>query len=437
MTTGKKILAVVLSIVLVLVGCGVVYVFGIRASIAGDSIDENNLSTAKLPKGIVNYALFGVDARAGVDGDRSDTIMIISVNYKSGKITTTSIQRDTMARIPKSKKNDETFTKINAAYSYGGPQLALKTLNQNFDLNITDYVTVGFEGMQQLVDTLGGVTVNITDDKVVKYTNKYIDESVPDHSQDVKLGKNHLNGLQALCYSRNRYSDSDFGRAQRQREIFKKIFKKLSKANTMTLLNTASKIYPYIKTSMSMNEISSLISGYMKMDNKKMSDGAIPIEGAYAYKAINGQDTTIPNTLRSNAIALHQAIYGKDVDYTPSATVNEISDAIVSRTGIGTYSGSAPSSSTATTTDNTTNSNTGSTGTTNTYNNSSSSTSSNASASSSSRSRTHNQTSGGYKSNGNPPNQESNAKTNDNELKNTPRNQPPATEPEAENPNEL
>lgn len=349
MTTGKKILAVVLSIVLVLVGCGVVYVFGIRASIAGDDLDASTLSTAKLPRGTVNYALFGVDARAGVDGDRSDTIMIVSVNYKSGKITTTSIQRDTLVRIPKSKKYDETYTKINAAYSYGGPRLAVKTINENFDMNITDYVTVGFESMQQVVDTLGGVTVNITDESVVTYTNKYIDESVPDHSQDVSLGKNKLNGLQALAYSRNRYSDNDFGRAKRQRQIFRKIFTKLKKADTLTLISLVTKIYPYIKTSLSMNEITSFAQGYMNMDHKRISGGAIPVEGKYTFMPIGGADTTIPVTLADNATALHQMIYGENVSYTPSATVDEISDAIVARTGAGTYTGSAGNTGTYTT----------------------------------------------------------------------------------------
>lgn len=338
MSLGKKILAIVLSVVLVVIGCGAVYIFGIRASIAGDALDESNLSTANLPKGTVNYAVFGVDARAGVDGDRSDTIMIVSINYKSGKVVTTSVQRDTMARIPESKKNDVSYEKINAAYSYGGPQLAIKTLNENFDLNITDYVTIGFDSMVDMVNALGGIDITINDERILRYTNILIDESVPDHSQDLKLGKNHLNGIQALSYARNRHSDDDFGRTQRQREVFRKIFKKLSKADTLTLIDLVTKIYPYVKTSMTVNEMSSFAQGYMKMDNKRITEFRVPMDNYYENAMIGGAAYLVPKTLRDNAIQLHQAIYGKNVDYTPSATLNEISDAIVNRTGIGTLS---------------------------------------------------------------------------------------------------
>ena len=99
---------------------------------------------------VVNIAVFGLDGRDDVDGDRSDTIMIATLNFKTGNIKVTSVMRDLMVKIPESKKNDVSYEKINAAYDYGGAALAVKTLNENFDLNISDYVTVNFDC---LVDT--------------------------------------------------------------------------------------------------------------------------------------------------------------------------------------------------------------------------------------------------------------------------------------------
>ena len=170
MSLGKKILAVVLSALLLVVGSGAVYLFNIRSSISGASIDDKDVSVNKyLNHDIVNIALFGVDGRPDVEGNRSDTIMIASVNFKTGKTVLTSIQRDTIARIPKNSTiKKESYTKINAAYSYGGPELAIKTINENFDLNVTDYVTISFQCMIDSVNAVGGVNINIESDSILK-----------------------------------------------------------------------------------------------------------------------------------------------------------------------------------------------------------------------------------------------------------------------------
>lgn len=350
MTVGKKILAVVLSAVLLVIGSGAVYIFNIKSNISGTSINEKDVSVNKyLNHDIVNLALFGVDGRADVEGSRSDTIMIASINFKSGKVVLTSIQRDTLARIPKNSTiKTDSYTKINAAYSYGGPELSIKTLNENYDLNITDYVTISFQCMIDAVNAVGGINVNIKDDSILKYTNKYINDYNRLNNTSAKTlthtGKNHLNGIQALAYSRNRYSDSDFGRTERQREVFGLVFKKMTKLSSLQLAGLITKISPNIKTSMSTTELTTMLQGYMQMKNKKIVNEHVPFDNYYAYVTYEG-DSIAPKSLTDNVIQLHQAIYGTKKSYTPSQTVNEISDGIVRRTGVGTLTGTTSGSS--------------------------------------------------------------------------------------------
>jgi LCP family protein required for cell wall assembly len=350
MSVGKKILAVVLSAILLVVGSGAVYLFNIRSSISGASIDDSAVSVNKyLNHDVINLALFGVDGRPDVEGNRSDTIMIVSINFKTGKTVLTSIQRDTIARIPKNSTiKKESYTKINAAYSYGGPELAVKTINENYDLNITDYITISFQCMIDSVNAVGGVTINIKDDSILKYTNKYINDYNQLNNTHAKTlthtGKNHLNGIQALAYSRNRYSDNDFGRTERQREVFNKVFNKLAKLSSLKLANLVTKIYPNIRTSMSTTELSTMLRGYMQLDSKKLINQHVPFDNYYAFVTYEGSSIA-PKTLVDNVIQLHQAIYGTEKSYTPSDTVNEISDGIVRRTGVGTLTGTTSADS--------------------------------------------------------------------------------------------
>lgn len=344
MSLGKKILAVVLSALLLIVGSGAVYLFNIRSSISGATIDDKDVSVNKyLNHNIVNIALFGVDGRPDVEGNRSDTIMIASVNFKTGKTVLTSVQRDTIVRIPKNSTiKKESYTKINAAYSYGGPELAIKTINENFDLNVTDYVTISFQCMIDSVNAVGGVNINIESDSILKYTNKYINDYNRLNNTHAKTlthtGKNHLNGIQALAYSRNRYSDNDFGRTERQRKVFNQIFKKMTKLSSLKLANLITKIYPNIRTSMSTTELSTLLRGYMQMKNKNLTDQHVPYDNYYAFVNYEGSSIA-PKTLVDNVTLMHQSIYGTKKAYTPSDTVNEISDGIVRRSGVGTLTG--------------------------------------------------------------------------------------------------
>lgn len=353
MSLKRKILAIVLSLLLVAGGSSAVYAYGIISTVSGDTLDESTLSINDLlSEDTVNIALFGIDGRDDVEGDRSDTIMIASINFKTGEIKITSIMRDLMVQIPAGTNNDVTYEKINAAYQYGGAQQAVQTLNENFDLNITDYIVVNFDCLVDTVDALGGVDINVQNDDVLYWTNQYImDVNDKTHHADPFLettGANHMTGVQALAYCRNRYSDDDYGRTERQREVVQQIFNKATSADLLTTVNVIGRIYPYISTSLSLQEMSTYAKGYMALENKSFVSKRVPFDEYNTTGDINGVSYVIPVTLRDNTIALHKLIYGDDVSYTPSDKVNQISNRITQLSGYGSGSSSGESTSSGT-----------------------------------------------------------------------------------------
>lgn len=338
MNLKAKIISVILTCLFVIVGSGGVYAYTIINQISGTQLDETDLNiNTNLTEDVVNIALFGVDGRDDVDGDRSDTIMIASVNFKDGSIKVISIMRDLLVEIPEGEKNNTTYEKINAAYQYGGPQLAVKTLNQNFDLNIRDYVVVNFDCLVDTVDAVGGVEIDIKDDSILYWTNQYImDVNDKVHKSDPFLettGPQTLTGVQALAYCRNRYSDSDYGRTQRQREVVEQIAGKVFNIDLLTAINLMGKIYPYVTTSLSLQEMTTYAKAFMSLENKSFVDFRVPTDQLLAEETIDGIWYMLPNSLADNAVVLHKFLYGAEADtYTPSERLMEISQYIA---GIG------------------------------------------------------------------------------------------------------
>lgn len=319
----KKIALIALFLLVSFIGAGLVYgyntLYQINEMISEPKLEEGNLDiNYDLDIDTVNIAVFGIDGRSDVDGDRSDTIMIVSLDFRNGNVRVSSVMRDLLVYIPESKKTNETYNKINAAYSYGGPELAVKTLNQNFDLNISDYVIVNFDCMVDTVDALGGVEIDIQSESILDWTNKYIDDvNEKVEKSDPKLeeiGPQVVTGVQALAYSRNRYSDDDFHRTQRQREVVRGIAQKAFSIDIMTGVNLLSKIYPYVQTTLSINEITSYAKAFLGSTDKAFYEFRIPTDTNVLTTMIDGISYVVPNTLYDNVIALHDFIYGPVVD---------------------------------------------------------------------------------------------------------------------------
>ena len=225
---------------------------------------------------VVNIALFGLDAREpDTFTGLSDSIMILSLNSETKKIKLFSVMRDSLVAIEKNGKTS--YTKINSAYLQGGPQLAIKTLNQNFGLDISEYATVNFYGLTKIIDAVGTIDITLTDAEVTAHgtthqsgINDYIREICLHMGLDYEQykvttpGLIHANGVQAVAYSRIRYvkniwgGSDDFGRTDRQQYVMEQLFQKaltMDKANYVSLAKAAA---PYMETSLSYNEIMGL-----------------------------------------------------------------------------------------------------------------------------------------------------------------------------------
>ena len=282
-------------------------------------------------KGYRNIALFGVDSTSGAltKNTRSDSIMIASINQDTGECKLVSVYRDTYLNL-----SNDTYNKCNAAYAKGGPEMAINMLNMNLDMNITDFVTVGFAGLTDTVDALGGVWIDV-DDAEIKHVNSYQQTMAEDLKRSYtpvsSTGYQLLNGLQATGYCRVRYTaGDDFKRAERQREVLSAIADQAKKASLSQLTATANSVFEETYTSLDLSEITEMLGN---VGNYYISDKAgFPQETNRATGTIGSKGScVIPVSLEDNVKWLHQFLFN-DYDYEPSSTVKECSEKIYSDT---------------------------------------------------------------------------------------------------------
>lgn len=278
-----------------------------------------------------NIALLGIDSRAddyGL-GNRSDCIIIASLNENTKEIKLISVYRDTYVYVM--EKGKQKLDKITHAYSYGGPQNTLKSLNEALDLNITEYVTVNFDAVIAAVDALGGVDIKI-DSSELEYINGYIDSLIKTSgiksTHITKTGTQTLDGVQAVAYSRIRYtSGGDYKRTERMRTVVMAMFNKAKTLGIGQLNKFADLILPKISTNISAGEIWELapsIASYKVTEQ---------LGWPYETKGITlDRWYGIPITLETNVIQLHKEAFGQE-NYVASDTVKEMSEAIIKKTG--------------------------------------------------------------------------------------------------------
>ncbi len=266
---------------------------------------------------VKNILLIGADKEKG-GASRSDSIMIASVNKKTGRITVVSILRDTHLDVP-----DHRESKINAAYAWGGANLLVQTVEQNFGIKIDDYATVNFEMFTALIDGLGGIEVDVTEDEAdyINNRHRYGKEEKP---EPVESGENvHLTGYQALWYARIRKLDSDFNRTERQRKVISAIVKdvkgKLNPVEIFGLISTAKEVAPYIETTLSTADFWSLIFSLMSCVTKSGTDmdkllatGQLPFEDTWWYSS-EWDGSSISLDLEENREKLYELLYEEPV----------------------------------------------------------------------------------------------------------------------------
>ena len=272
------ILGVVISILLVTIGG--IYSYGnhLFNKIEKIEIDKSDVGIkdeveeklSAYSDSVINIALFGIDAEEGGVG-RSDSIIIATIDTTHKKLKLTSIMRDSYVTIE--GHGDD---KINHAYAFGGPQLAIKTLNENFDLNIDDFVAVNFTTLPKIIDMLGGVTIDITSEEVSHIPG--IDTA----------GTYTLTGEQALAYSRIRYaSGGDYVRTDRQRTVLSKVFEKILSINFTQYPSLLSEILPMVQTNLDYSEILNLGNEVLKMGVTTLEQERFPRGGYCEGKMID------------------------------------------------------------------------------------------------------------------------------------------------------
>lgn len=295
---------------------------------------------ASAMKGYRNIALFGVDSREGAltKNTRSDTIIIASINEDTGECKLVSVYRDTYLNL-----SNDTYNKCNAAYAKGGPKQAINMLNMNLDMNITDFVTVGFAGLTDVIDALGGVDINVTENEIVHLNNYQIsmvgtssdgEHFTANEGTDYKpvksAGMQTLNGLQATAYCRIRYGGSDFQRAQRQRDVIQAIVKKCKSASPAQLTKIANDVFGETYTSLDLEDIIEVLGNIGKYEIT--AEDGFPQQDKLAVGTIGKKGScVVPLDLTANVTWLHGFLFG-DTDYEPSSEVKSYSEKIKSDT---------------------------------------------------------------------------------------------------------
>lgn len=296
-----------------------------------EQVLNTDLSEKKLAemRGYRNIAVFGVDSRDSSvgRGNRSDVIIICSIDQSNGEIKLVSVYRDTYLDVGKNS-----FQKATHAYSYGGPARAVKMLNDSLDLNITDYITFNWKAVATAVNILGGVDIDITPAEF-KYINSYITETVKGTgigSVQLKApGMQHLDGVQAVAYARLRYMDTDYQRTERQRKVVELAFEKAKKADPKTLNDLLGNVLSMVATNLTWQDGLDVINDIGKY--KLVDTQGFPFKKDDMTKGTKGF-IVVPIDLESNVVQLHSYLF-KDENYEASAKVKAYSERISEDTG--------------------------------------------------------------------------------------------------------
>jgi len=340
---SKKILKVILKIFLIIFVSIVIFVLTtfLTALIYLNSkfgkIEFDNLTKSdvyidnNIDKELSDYrniAILGIDARSDTfsRGNRSDCIMIVSINKKNKDVKIASVYRDTYLDI-----ENRGLDKVTHAYSFGEARLAINTLNRNLDLNISEYVAINFDTVRTAVDEVGGVTITLDADEV-KYINGYINalnKQFGTSSKNItKPGTYNLDGVQALAYGRIRYTNGgDYKRTERMRDVLLAVFDKAKKSDIATLNNLLDTMLPHVRTNISKNNILALIPSIASYNVTDNFGWPYEVDGKIINKVWYG----VPVNLEANVSKLHKQLFNQD-NYTPSATVQTISNDIKEKT---------------------------------------------------------------------------------------------------------
>jgi LCP family protein required for cell wall assembly len=331
-------------IVIAVCAVGVIFLFGKSKATNIVEVDSDSekvrsemsseVTENQTMKGYWNIALFGVDTRDDMldEGTRTDTIIIASINQDNGEVKLCSVYRDTYLNLCSEGK--ERFSKCNEAYAYGGPDQAMIMLNRNLDMNITDFVTIGFSGLTEVIDKIGGVDISIEENEIEhlnNYQSTMAQKMGVSYDKVTSPGVQKLNGLQATAYCRIRYTaGDDFARAARQREVIQAIMDKASTLDINTLNDAANSVFDKkMATNLKLSQIMDLLKDVKKYHI--VAEDGFPQESMRTTGKIDGKSVVAAKPLDSNVVWLHQFLFDEN-DYKVSDTVREYSSVVGQKT---------------------------------------------------------------------------------------------------------
>jgi len=297
-----------------------------------DSVNELTEETLEVMDEYTNIALFGLDTRQAGSlgkGNRSDTIMIASINNKTKDVKIVSVYRDSYLNLANDK-----YRKCNEAYSIGGPEQAVAMLNMNLDLKIDHYMSVDFLAVSEVVDLLGGIEIDVDQYEIEHLNNYTVETSKVTGKSTSKLkstGLQTLDGVQATSYCRIRYTQGDdFKRTERQREVLETIAKKAKTMSASQLDSIVKAVFPMCATNMTVDQLLGFAADALSYNI--VGTTGFPFDVTTDSVGSAGS-CVIPVDMEKNVVQLHKYMFETE-NYTPSETVAKISDKIKNDTGI-------------------------------------------------------------------------------------------------------
>lgn len=297
-----------------------------------ESVNELTEETLEKMEEYTNIALFGLDTRQAGSlgkGNRSDTIMVASINNDTKDVKIVSVYRDSYLNLANDK-----YRKCNEAYSVGGPEQAVAMLNMNLDLKIDHYMSVDFLAVSEVVDLLGGIEIDVDEYEIEHLNNYTVETSKVTGKKTEKLtktGLQTLDGVQATSYCRIRYTaGDDFKRTERQREVLETIAKKAKTMSVSQLDEIIKKVFPMCATNMTVDQLLAIAADGLSYNI--VGTSGFPFDVVTDSVGSAGS-CVVPVDMEKNVSQLHKYLYDAE-NYQPSETVVKISDKIKNDTGV-------------------------------------------------------------------------------------------------------
>ncbi len=346
---AKRVVCIILSIILLISGSGMVYYYSLLNSLNYQELDDakndnTDVTRTTIPElessgtsdgellqnsKVLNVMLFGEDNRKGSSFGRSDTMIMMSIDNNHKKLKLTSFQRDTYVYIP-----GYGYNKLNASYTYGGPALSIRTIEANFGIKIDRYAVVDFNSFKEIIDTLGGVDIELTQDEIDYINYQMYKNGQSDQWSTITdaPGIVHLNGQEALWYARNRgltkgedgneigLDGDDWQRTSRQRKLIETIFESMKSADLTQIISIVSSVGPLVTTNFKKDEITALVSHALTYLKYEVEQYYVPEEGLWSYDDDTPAGSVIViNDMEAQRRAFAEFVYEELVSGTTSA----------------------------------------------------------------------------------------------------------------------